>query len=1097
MYKHSYFLVICIVLSPFLGLCQEHNHDHHGHNHNHTHNQSDLSDYVDFVAGQTNPDYFDDHDHELWHFYLNRPHPNVATLNKYFNEAATEFNVPVELLKAIAQVETNWTQIGPSIDRGWGIMHLVQNNEINTLAEAAALIALPEEIIKEDPHQNIRAAAALLASYAGVESSIMDETKTWFNASKKFSGLVTDDLRTLQAETYFKKLRAGGISQTVWNETVNLNSVATLAIPNETKKKKNTQKSFVAADYGPAISNLTPCNYGTGRNHPIDTWVNHWIGVGTYAGAISWFHTCRPNAPSSAHFCIRSSDGEITQVVGVANTAYHCGASGYPYNNSRSIGIEHEATATNPQYWNSVPMLNASTTMACYFAGIYNIPTTRSLPGIREHKEMPGTNTNCAGSIPWTDWMSQFTSCVNGGGPVSLDCSDAVTINCGVTYSGPSSSDPSIVSSYGCNNWTETGPERVHKITATGYGTLTAQLSNYTGDLDVYILKSCDPNDCVGTVGSDNATITDAVAGQVYYIVVDADDGSGSAYDLLVTCPIGGTATGLDCANPVALTCGVAYSGPSSTATSNVDSYSCNTWTEAGPERVHTIVSPANGTLTAQLSNYTGDLDVYILNSCDPDDCIGSVGSDNATLANAIAGQTYYIVVDADDGSGSAYDLLVTCPEVGFNCDSAIPLTCGVSFSGPASTDASQVDAYACNTWTETGPERVHTVVAPASGTITVQLSNYTGDLDVYILASCDPNDCVGTVGSDNATYTNAIAGDTYYLVVDADDGSGSAYDIIVGCPQTELDCNNAIALNCGVTYSGPSSTATSLVDAYGCNTWTETGPERVHSIVAPADGTLTAQLSNYTGDLDVYMLASCDPDDCVGTVGSDNVTYANAVAGQTYYIVVDADDGSGSAYDIVVDCPPVGLDCNNAITLTCGVIYSGPSSTANSLVDAYACNTWTETGPERVHTITPQANGSITAQLSNYTGDLDVYILGSCDPNDCIGTVGSDNATYANAVAGQTYYIVVDADDGSGSAYDIVVDCPQSLACQDHLDVNGTYNGTEIFEANQTIFSDALFIIGADVDMHAEDYIDLNPDFEVELGAEIHIHIDPCTGGN
>ena len=52
----------------------------------------------------------------------------------------------------------------------------------------------------------------------------------------------------------------------------------------------------------------------------------------------------------------------------------------------------------------------------------------------------------------------------------------------------------------------------------------------------------------------------------------------------------------------------------------------------------------------------------------------------------------------------------------------------------------------------------------------------------------------------------------------------------------------------------------------------------------------------------------------------------------------------------------------------------------------------------------------------------LDVYILGSCDPYDCLGTVSSSSATYANIVAGYTYYIVVDADDGSGSAYDILV---------------------------------------------------------------------------
>ncbi len=1085
MLKQTNLITLCLCFFSFFGNAQIETVQH-------THNQRNLTEYTNFVASQSNTDYFSDHDHDLWHYYMNRPHPNVTVLNNWFNEAAAEFGVPAKLLKVIGQVENNWTQIGPSIDRGWGIMHLVNNPHTNTLKEAALLLGLDQQTLKDDPQQNIRGAAALLAKFAGPEVVGQSNVELWFHACKEFSGLGKDEFKTMQAETYFKTLKNGIVSQTVWDETIQIQAIPELNIPERIVTPEEAEQR-VSADYGPAISYITPCNYGSGRNFSIDTWVNHWIGVGSYAGAISWFHTCRPSAPSSAHFVIRSSDGEITQVVGVGNTAYHCGASGYPYNNSRSIGIEHEATTSNPGLWNSTAMLNASTTMACYFTGIYNIPPTRSLPGIREHNEMPGTNTSCAGNIPWTTWMNGYTTCVNGGSPIVLDCSNAVTLTCGVTYSGPSSTAISAVTSYACNTWTETGPERVHKITATGTGTLTAQLSNYTGDLDVYILGSCDPNDCLGTVGPDNANFSNAIAGQVYYIVVDADDGSGSAYDLVVTCPTGGPVNGLDCSNSVALSCGVPYNGPSSSATSNVETYGCNTWTEAGPERVHTITPSSNGTLTAQLSGYTGDLDVYILGSCDPSDCIGTVGSDNATLTNAIAGQTYYIVVDADDGSGSAYTLMVDCPQSGFNCASAIPLTCGQVYTGGSSTAASQVDTYGCNNWTETGPERVHSITVPASGTITASLSNYTGDLDVYILASCDPLDCVGTVTTDQATYTNAVAGQTYYIVVDADDGSGSGYDLVVDCPITGLDCQNAIALNCGVTYTGPSSSATSLVDTYGCNIWTETGPERIHSIVAPANGTITASLSNYTGDLDVYILASCDPLDCVGTVTSDQATYTNAIAGQTYYIVVDADDGSGSGYDLIVDCPLTGLDCGNAIALSCGVNYSGPSSSAASLVSAYACNTWTETGPERLHLITVSASGTLTASLSNYTGDLDVYILGSCDPNDCIGTVSSDSATFPNAVAGQTYYIVVDADDGSGSAYNLMVDCPPTSGCIDNLLVNGIQSGTQVFKANLTVTSDATITSGANVDMHANDCILLEAGFGSDANADLHIYIDPC----
>lgn len=247
------------------------------------------------------------------------------------------------------------------------------------------------------------------------------------------------------------------------------------------------------------------------------------------------------------------------------------------------------------------------------------------------------------------------------------------------------------------------------------------------------------------------------------------------------------------------------------------------------------------------------------------------------------------------------------------------------------------------------------------------------------------------------------------------------------GSNPPTLDCQNAVALTCGVSYSGAASSAPSAITTFGCNTWTETGPERVHTITPTANGSLTASLSNYTGDLDVYILGSCDPNDCIGTVNSDNAVLTNAVAGTTYYIVVDADDGSGSAYDLVVTCPnttPEVLDCSNAIALTCGVPYTGASSAATSNVSNYGCNNSNQTGPERVHTITPLSNGSITAVVSNFTGDLDVFILESCDASDCSGIVFQDSAIFANVVAGQTYYIVVDSDNGSGSAYDLIVKC-------------------------------------------------------------------------
>lgn len=91
------------------------------------------------------------------------------------------------------------------------------------------------------------------------------------------------------------------------------------------------------SDYGSA--NWLPaagCNYTQGRNGATITGVTIHYTQGTYAGTLAWFQNCNANA--SAHYVIRSSDGQITQMVHESDKAWHVGtANGY------TIGIEHEA----------------------------------------------------------------------------------------------------------------------------------------------------------------------------------------------------------------------------------------------------------------------------------------------------------------------------------------------------------------------------------------------------------------------------------------------------------------------------------------------------------------------------------------------------------------------------------------------------------------------------------------------------------------------------------------------------------------------------------------------------------------------------------
>ncbi len=365
--------------------------------------QKDMSNLVEFVINQTDSTYHHASDYVLWQKYLSAPHPSVAKLREYFKQASQEFNVPPEILMAIAQVESNWTQIGPSIDQGWGIMHLVDNSYAQTLIKASELLGLAPQILKDSAQHNIRGMAALIASYKDKHRQY-HRLEDWFEVLLPTTGLYNDKLSRSQVIKYYELMQKGNTSSTLWGEKIVLKPHPYIQLP--TPMGQN-EKSKLSRDYPSAIEDfIDACNYSERGSYEIDTWVNHWIGTGTYAGAISWFHNCDANV--SSHFVIRSSDGEITQCVPIAKKAWHCGAVGHP-NNQRSIGVEHEATITNPDQWNSPALLNASTQMARYFCQEFSIPRVRALPGIRGHNEMPGTSTACPGTLPWETWMHFLT----------------------------------------------------------------------------------------------------------------------------------------------------------------------------------------------------------------------------------------------------------------------------------------------------------------------------------------------------------------------------------------------------------------------------------------------------------------------------------------------------------------------------------------------------------------------------------------------------------------------------------------------------------------------------------------------------------------
>ena len=143
-------------------------------------------------------------------------------------------------------------------------------------------------------------------------------------------------------------------------------------------------------------------NFLPGRGGAAITAIVIHATEGPYAGALSWFRD--PRSRSSAHYVIRASDGEITQMVAEADTAFH--ARGF---NRGAIGIEHEFDPDHGIAYTDV-LYQRSATLACAIARRYGIPIDRA--HIIGHNEVPGTDhTDPGPTWNWTYYMALVRGC--------------------------------------------------------------------------------------------------------------------------------------------------------------------------------------------------------------------------------------------------------------------------------------------------------------------------------------------------------------------------------------------------------------------------------------------------------------------------------------------------------------------------------------------------------------------------------------------------------------------------------------------------------------------------------------------------------------
>jgi N-acetyl-anhydromuramyl-L-alanine amidase AmpD len=189
-------------------------------------------------------------------------------------------------------------------------------------------------------------------------------------------------------------------------------SISETGIHNEQQESYTVQQNK-STQYGPSIWNPAPtCNFSSRNGTAISAITIHTI-QGTYAGAISWSQNCASSV--SYHYVVRSSDGQITQMVDEADKAWHVGSEN-PY----TIGYEHEGYITDPS-WYTQAMYEASADLSrdIVLSG-YGISALRTYYGpattgtnviggctkIKGHQHFPN-QTHTDPGINW-DWEKYY-----------------------------------------------------------------------------------------------------------------------------------------------------------------------------------------------------------------------------------------------------------------------------------------------------------------------------------------------------------------------------------------------------------------------------------------------------------------------------------------------------------------------------------------------------------------------------------------------------------------------------------------------------------------------------------------------------------------
>ncbi len=381
---------------------------------------------------------------------------------QYFNSAYENYpEIPRGVLEAVSFSYTRLQHHGynesspkscSGVPRTYGIMGLTENGKgyfKNNLKYVAVLSGISKQELMTDPELAI-------FGYAKAYSALLKKSsdKGWVkhaNVLRTLSELPQNTIQQdfalnsqlyvmfwfLQQEEFQSRFGFPNheidLSALFGKENYKVLSARNVSISDEGIKSSGgsnySKVSRHCSDYPGSIwVAADPSNFSSRAGTSISAITIHDI-EGTYAGAISWFQN--PISNVSAHYCLRSIDGQVTQMVCESDKAWHVGTEN-PY----TVGLEHEGKA-DYEGWYTEAMYQSSASVCLNTMNNYGIDPLRSHQGppeyginilgscikLKGHQHFSGTSHRDPG-LNW-DW-AYFYRLLNDGttpSPISITSS--------------------------------------------------------------------------------------------------------------------------------------------------------------------------------------------------------------------------------------------------------------------------------------------------------------------------------------------------------------------------------------------------------------------------------------------------------------------------------------------------------------------------------------------------------------------------------------------------------------------------------------------------------------------------------------------------